>query len=154
MRRFGSAAIPTDSGRSSAGVFANASGGGFDCDVYDPPNGFAVDVQQEQPIVNACIKSLAGRWESWPAMTCAADRSFNPAAFRLDVPDDVAVVGVDEDRLLCELSNPPLPASCSTPNGRIPRGGIAARADVGPRRAAAAKFLVAPLWSYRDVPPT
>jgi LacI family transcriptional regulator len=27
---------------------------------------------------------------------------------RIDVPDDVAVVGVDEDRLLCELSNPPL----------------------------------------------
>jgi LacI family transcriptional regulator len=30
------------------------------------------------------------------------------AAARLRVPDDVAVVGVDNDELMCELSNPPL----------------------------------------------
>jgi LacI family transcriptional regulator len=83
---------------------------GFSCNVYEPRRRTtAISWHQEQPLLSDWLKSLPK-----PAgiMTCNDIRGRQvieaclPVGLR--VPDDVAVVGVDEDRLLCDLANPPL----------------------------------------------
>ena len=65
--------------------------------------------EHEQPGVSKWLKSLP---KPAGVMACndACGRSVLEAcaAAGLHVPDDVAVAGVDNDELLCELSNPPL----------------------------------------------
>ena len=49
------------------------------------------------------------RWGCLPATTTAAARCWRPAGSSgLHVPEDVAVLGVDNDDVFCELSDPPL----------------------------------------------
>ena len=56
----------------------------------------------------------------------------------MHVPNDVAVVGVDEDSLLSELSNPPLSSiALNGEQGRLSGRGIAAPNDVGRSEGAA-----------------
>lgn len=65
--------------------------------------------EHEQPVLSKWLKSLP---KPAGVMACndACGRSVLEAcsAAGLHVPDDVAVVGVDNDELLCELSTPPL----------------------------------------------
>jgi LacI family transcriptional regulator len=65
--------------------------------------------EQEQPVLSAWLKSSP---KPLGLMACndACGREVLEAcaAAGLHVPDDVAVIGVDNDELLCELSNPPL----------------------------------------------
>ena len=80
------------------------------CNIYEPSKRInAMPWHREQPLVIDWLRSLA---KPVGVMACNDIRGRQvieaclQAGFR--VPDDVAVVGVDEDRLLCELSNPPL----------------------------------------------
>lgn len=89
---------------------------GAECQVYEPAHlrpplrrHEAVSWEQEQPLVVAWLRSLR---TPVAIMACndIRGRQVVEAAHqaRLLVPDDVAVVGVDDDRLVCSLSNPPL----------------------------------------------
>jgi len=83
---------------------------GFECDVYPlPPRKTRLPWHREQPIVTAWLKSL---YTPVGIMACNDIRGRQIleacAIGEMHVPDDVAVVGVDEDHLLSELSNPPL----------------------------------------------
>ena len=80
------------------------------CDVYEPPRRqFPLSWRREQSLVTAWLRSLP---KPVGIMACNDLRgrqvieSCLQAGFR--VPDDVAVVGVDEDRLQCDLAYPPL----------------------------------------------
>ena len=73
----------------------------------------------------------------------------------LRVPDDVAVVGVDEDRLLCELANPPLSSVVlNLEAGRLSGGRTARRIDVGPHPESRNESWSRPCGSSRGVRPT
>jgi LacI family transcriptional regulator len=83
---------------------------GLACDVYEPPRRTnAMPWSREQPSLIAWLRSLP---KPVGIMACNDIRGRQViescAAGELRVPDDVGVVGVDEDRLLCELANPPL----------------------------------------------
>ncbi len=55
----------------------------------------------------------------------------------LRVPDEIAVVGVDNDEMLCQLSNPPLSSvEQARAEDWLPGGGSARADDVGPTNAA------------------
>jgi len=83
---------------------------GFDCATFPPPRRIA-DRQwsREQKILAAWLVALPrplgvlGCDDERALQVCEACHSAG-----LDVPDDVAVVGVDDDDLLCELADPPL----------------------------------------------
>jgi LacI family transcriptional regulator len=80
------------------------------CHVYEPSRSLgAVPWYREQSLVSDWIRSLA---KPVGIMACndIRGRQVIEACLQagFQVPDDVAVVGVDEDRLLCELTNPPL----------------------------------------------
>lgn len=83
---------------------------GAACDVYEPPQrrrGLSWD--REERVVTAWLKSLP---KPAGVMTCNDIRGRQvldaSLAAGLEVPDEVAVVGVDDDPLICNLSNPPL----------------------------------------------
>ncbi|MBN2578719.1 MAG: DNA-binding transcriptional regulator [Pirellulales bacterium] len=78
--------------------------------VYDPPrHKLALPWDREQPLVVAWLRSLP---KPVGIMACndVRGRHIIEAALAagLQIPDDVAVVGVDDDRLLCNMANPPL----------------------------------------------
>ena len=80
------------------------------CQVYQPArHGRTLPWHREEPLVTAWLESLP---KPVGIMTCndIRGRQVIEACLQagLRVPDDVAVVGVDEDRLLCDLANPPL----------------------------------------------
>ena len=80
------------------------------CDVYRPRRKLGSQPwHREQPAVIAWLRALP---KPVGVMTCNDVRGRQVieacAVDKIHVPDEVAVVGVDEDRLLCELSNPPL----------------------------------------------
>jgi LacI family transcriptional regulator len=67
------------------------------------------DWEQEQRILLAWLKSLAKPVGLMACNDiCGREVLQACAAAGLRVPDDVAVVGVDNDELMCELSSPPL----------------------------------------------
>lgn len=97
--------------RREAGFSESIKTGGFlSYDVYEPPQRkrpLRWDV--EQPLVIDWLHSLP---KPVGIMTCNDIRGRQvietALAAGLRVPDDVAVVGVDEDRLLCDMAYPPL----------------------------------------------
>ena len=79
-------------------------------DVYEPPQRKrALPWDLEQPLVIDWLRSLP---KPVGIMACNDIRGRQAIeaslAAGLRVPDDVAVVGVDEDRLLCDMAYPPL----------------------------------------------
>jgi LacI family transcriptional regulator len=83
---------------------------GFSCQVYQPaPLKHGLFWKQELPMVMAWLKSLP---KPVAVMTCndIRGRQVLEASLLggLEVPEEVAVVGVDDDHLICNLSNPPL----------------------------------------------
>lgn len=83
---------------------------GFACNVYEPkPSRRTISWKWEQPMVAAWLKSLPN---PVAIMACSDIRGRQVSeASRgqgLSVPDDVAIVGVDDDQLICNLTNPPL----------------------------------------------
>jgi LacI family transcriptional regulator len=83
---------------------------GFSCNVYQPSRlKHGLSWKQEMPMVTAWLKSLP---KPAAVMACNDIRGRQVLEATLltgfDVPEDVAVIGVDDDRLTCSLSNPPL----------------------------------------------
>lgn len=90
---------------------------GFDCAIYDPP-----EMSRDAQIIELekrglLFQSHLARWlKSLPKpvgiMTCNDIRGHQVMntcrRLELTVPEEVAVVGVDNDEIFCELSDPPL----------------------------------------------
>jgi len=81
----------------------------FQCDVYQPPARAALSWDEEQEHIAQWLRRLP---KPAAVMTCHDDRGQQvlDACLRagLNVPDDVAIIGVDNDEFLCNLSTPPL----------------------------------------------
>jgi LacI family transcriptional regulator len=100
----------TWSERSREGFCKQIEKAGYQCNVYEPPQrSRPVLWQQERESVTAWLRSLP---KPVGVMSCNDIRGRqvleSSALGGMSVPDEVAVVGVDDDQLLCELSNPPL----------------------------------------------
>jgi LacI family transcriptional regulator len=83
---------------------------GFSCDVFEPKRRRpSLTWKWEQPMVKAWLQSLP-RPVALMACSDIRGRQVMEACFAqgLSVPDDVAVCGVDDDHLICNLTNPPL----------------------------------------------
>ena len=83
---------------------------GFPCQVYQPAAlKHGLSWKQELQMVMAWLKSLP-RPVAVMACNDIRGRQVLEASLLtgLEVPEDVAVVGVDDDHLICNLSNPPL----------------------------------------------
>ena len=83
---------------------------GFKAHIYNPPKSrMPLAWEREQLIMADWLKSLP---KPIGLMTCADDRSQNVIdACRIanvNVPQEVAVLGTDNDKIICELSYPPL----------------------------------------------
>jgi LacI family transcriptional regulator len=83
---------------------------GFDCDLYEPPQTRSPIIwNREYPSVMTWLQSLQ---KPVGIMACNDNRGRQVieacSLGAMHVPNDVAVVGVDEDSVLSELSNPPL----------------------------------------------
>lgn len=105
------------------------------------------DWQRERPHLIAWLRALA---KPAGVMTCndVCGRQVIEACTLagLAVPDDVAVVGVDEDRLLCDLSNPPLSSvALDAEQAGYQAAELLDRLMSGAVREPA-KILVEPLW--------
>jgi LacI family transcriptional regulator len=120
---------------------------GFRPDIYETRRNVRIAWHREQAAVTAWLESLP---KPVGVMACndVRGRQVIEACVmgRMHVPNDVAVVGVDEDRLLSEFSNPPLSS-------------VALNAEQGGYRAAELldgmmsgrverrqRILVEPLW--------
>lgn len=82
----------------------------FSCVAFEPrSHKRSLSWNAEQPMVAAWLKSLP-RPVAIMACSDIRGRQVLEAALvqGLDVPDDVAIVGVDDDHLICNLTNPPL----------------------------------------------
>jgi LacI family transcriptional regulator len=81
----------------------------FHCDVYQHPARAALTWDEEQSHIAEWLRRLP---KPVAVMTCHDDRGQQviDACLRagLVVPDDVAIIGVDNDEFLCNLSTPPL----------------------------------------------
>jgi LacI family transcriptional regulator len=79
------------------------------CDVYRHPGSAALSWDEEQEHIAQWLRKLP---KPVAVMTCHDDRGQQvlDACLRaeLTVPDDVAILGVDNDEFLCNLSTPPL----------------------------------------------
>jgi LacI family transcriptional regulator len=81
----------------------------FQCSTYEPTRGFSLDDEEQVDDLAAWVRQLP---RPIGIMACYDLRGQQVlSACRrvgLAVPDEVAVIGVDNDDLLCELSEPPL----------------------------------------------
>jgi LacI family transcriptional regulator len=82
---------------------------GKECFIYQPVKGFSLDDEEQLHHLGSWIKELP---KPVGVMACYDFRGQQvlDACRRIGVavPDEVAVIGVDNDDLLCELSHPPL----------------------------------------------
>ena len=121
---------------------------GFSCDVYQPSaRRSSLPWDKERPLLLAWLRSLS---KPVGVMACNDIRGIELLeaclAGDIMVPDDVAIIGVDEDRLLCDVSHPTLSSVMLDSE----QGGYQAaelldsmmRGDIVERRT----LLVEPLW--------
>lgn len=112
FRSFGFCGYPgrTWSERAREGFCRRIEKAGCCCNVYRPPD-------RKRPILWQQERTWVTKWlnglpKPVGIMSCNDVRGRQvleaSALGEMSVPDDVAVVGVDDDQLLCELSNPPL----------------------------------------------
>lgn len=96
--------------RRAEGFSTRLAEAGLACSVYESPGQPSKMVWEcERPRVIGWLQSLS---RPLGLMACNDHRGRQMLeaclVAGLDVPHDIAVVGVDDDRLLCDLSNPPL----------------------------------------------
>ncbi len=103
------------SDRRGEGFEARIRQAGFKTHVYRQPR--SRDVQglweMEQPYLAEWLRDLP---KPVGLMTCNDDRSQHVSetcnALRLHVPNDAAIIGVDNDEFVCEMANPALSSIC------------------------------------------
>lgn len=113
FRRFafcGHSKNPNWSRQRAEGFCERLKEAGFGCDIYQPPQSRSVMFwHREYPAVITWLQSLQ---KPVGIMACndIRGRQIIEACSLggMHVPNDVAVIGVDEDQVLSELSNPPL----------------------------------------------
>ena len=96
--------------RRQEGFVARLAEADFFCQVYQPPRlKHGLSWKQELPMVTSWLKSLP-RPVAIMACNDIRGRQVLEASLlsHLEVPEDVAVIGVDNDQFVCNLSNPPL----------------------------------------------
>lgn len=96
--------------RRQEGFSARLREAGFSCEAYQPPRfKHGLSWRRELPLVTSWLKSLP-RPVAVMACNDIRGRQVLEAGLLsgLSVPEDVAVVGVDNDHFICNLSNPPL----------------------------------------------
>jgi LacI family transcriptional regulator len=96
--------------RRQEGYCARLQEAGYACDVFPSArHSRPLSWEEEQPAVVAWLKTLP---TPVGVMACNDDRGRQVLEASLlaarSVPDDVAVVGADDDHVICNLSNPPL----------------------------------------------
>jgi len=98
------------SGRREAAFCRSIAAAGYAVDVYEPPRARRDRVwEREQAVLAEWIRQLPK-----PAglLACNDDRGREVLeacrAAEIRVPEELAVIGVDNDELLCELADPPL----------------------------------------------
>ena len=98
------------SGRRQEGFCERLTEAGHACSVYQSPRRKGdVAWERERPAVIQWLRSLAFPLGLMTANDHRGRQVLEACMVAgLHVPDDVAVVGADDDRLLCDLSNPPL----------------------------------------------
>jgi LacI family transcriptional regulator len=121
---------------------------GFHCQIYRPPQRKRILTwRDEQSAVIAWLQSLP---KPIGIMACndIRGRQLIEACHQADlqVPDDVAVVGVDEDRLLCDLANPPLSSVALNLDRAGYRAAELLDELMSGRIRKPEKILVEPLW--------
>jgi len=128
LRRFAFVGIPGHiwSDLREEGFRERVAREGLECRIYQPPRPLREgEIGREQALLGAWLHAIP---KPVGIMACNDDRgrqvleACQLAGIR--VPEDAAVVGVDDDELLCELSDPPL--SSIALNAR--RGGFEAAA--------------------------
>jgi LacI family transcriptional regulator len=121
---------------------------GFSCHVYQPPRQKTpLAWQRERKTLTAWVDSLP---KPIGIMTCNDVRGLQVLETctlgKIPVPDEVAVVGADDDQLLCELSSP----SLSSVALNLEQGGYQAAALLdklmSSRNAKPQRIEVEPLW--------
>jgi len=98
------------SSRREASFCRSVSDAGFEVRVYQTPRAARDRVwEREQPILAAWLRQLP---KPAGVMACNDDRGREVLeacrAARIRVPEELAVIGVDNDELRCELADPPL----------------------------------------------
>jgi LacI family transcriptional regulator len=88
---------------------ARVARSGHSCRIYEPPKGKAVLWEKEEPLLVKWLKSLP---KPVAVMCCNDDRALQVIEAckqaKYEVPDHVAVLGVDNDVLVCDLADPPI----------------------------------------------
>ena len=112
FRRFSFCGFPGENWSRSCeqGFVERLREAGFDCDSFESPKQSArMPWHLEQPAVARWLKSLQTPVGLLACNDVRGRQVIEACAVGgIHVPSDVAVVGVDEDHLLCELSDPPL----------------------------------------------
>lgn len=149
FRRFAFCGYPGEnwSLRRQEGFCERLHEAGFECDVYLAPQKRRMPWHREQAAVAVWLESLQ---KPVGVMACndIRGRQVSEACVigGMHVPNDVAVIGVDEDHLLSELSNPPL----SSVALNAEQGGYQAAELLHRMMSGSAKrqelILVEPLW--------
>lgn len=98
------------SNRRQEGYCQRLQAAGISCKVYQsPPLRRRLSWQDEQAAVVAWLKTLP---RPVALLACNDDRGRQileaSVVAELSVPDDLAVLGIDDDQVICNLSNPPL----------------------------------------------
>jgi LacI family transcriptional regulator len=120
---------------------------GFECRIYPPPVRKAGrEWGREQAIMADWIRALP---KPVGLMACNDDRGREVLeACRLagiQVPDEVAVIGVDDDDLLCELSDPPLSSvALNAERGGFEAAALLDRLMSGKAKGVARRIVVEP----------
>jgi LacI family transcriptional regulator len=150
FRRFGFCGLPREiwSRRRREGYCERLGEAGFECDVFQPPASKTHPAwDREQPAVTAWLRSL-----SKPVGVMAANdiraRQVTEACIAGDirVPDDVAVLGVDDDQMLSIFSNPPLTSIALNTEHAGYRAAELLHAMMAGRAVERQTILAEPLW--------
>jgi LacI family transcriptional regulator len=130
-------------------VFAESvAEAGYSCEIYPFPRGEQYHTwQRELPLV---AQWLSGLQKPIGLMVANDDRGLQVLracrAARVQVPEEVAVVGVDDDELVCEVCDPPL----SSVSVDVENAGYAAAslldAMMGGHATERHEIVVKPLW--------
>lgn len=151
FRRFafcGHALNPNWSRQRAEGFCQRLREAGFGCDIYSPPRSKPpVYWHREHPVVVAWLQSLQKPVGIMACNDVRGRQVIEACAFSgMRVPNDVAVVGVDEDEVLSELSNPPLSSvAWNALQGGYQAAELLHRMMTG-RQRKPRQILVEPLW--------